>query len=157
MKLYELSEIYNNIIDLDLPDKELTTALQNIDEQIEEKADNIAKVLRELEGQIETIKAEETRLREKRKAIENKKENLKKYLKDQMEILDKKKIKTDLFSFNISKNRASLKIIDEAKIPEYYFTVTRTPRKQDILKAYQEGKLTEGIELEQTESLRIRW
>lgn len=156
MKLYELSEIYNNIIDLDLPEEEMTTALQNIDEQIETKADNIGKVLRELEGQIETIKAEEKRLQEKRKIIENKKENLKKYLKDQMEILDKKKIKTDLFSFNISKNRASLKIIDETKIPEYYFTVTRTPRKQDILQAYQAGKLTEGIELEQTESLRIR-
>lgn len=156
MKLYELAEVYNNIIDLDLPEEELTTALQNIDEEIERKADNIGKVLRELEGQIETIKAEEKRLQEKRKSIENKKENLKKYLQDQMEILDKKKIKTDLFSFNISKNRASLKIIDETKIPEYYFTVTRTPRKQDILQAYQAGKLTEGIELEQTESLRIR-
>lgn len=156
MKLYELSEIYNNIIDLDLPEEELTTALQNIDEQIEAKADNIAKVLRELEGQIETIKAEETRLKEKRKAIENKRESLKNYLKNQMEILDKKKIKTDLFSFNISRNKASLKILDETKIPETYFTITRTPKKQDILEAYQEGKLTEGIELEQTESLRIR-
>lgn len=156
MKLYELTEIYNNIIDLDLPEEELTTALQNIDEKIEEKADNIGKVLRELDGQTEVIKAEEKRLQEKRKAVENKRENLKKYLQDQMQILDKKKIKTDLFSFSISKNRASLKIIDETKIPEEYFKITKTANKTEILKAYQEGKLTEGIELEQTESLRIR-
>lgn len=156
MKLYELSEIYNNIIDLDLPEEELTTALQNINEEIEAKADNIAKVLRELDGQIETIKAEEKRLQEKRKAIENKRENLKNYLKNQMEILDKKKIKTDLFSFNISKNKASVRILDETKIPEEYFKITKTANKTEILKAYQEGKLTEGIELEQTESLRIR-
>ena len=156
MKLYELSGIYNSIIDLDLTEEELTAVLQNLNGEIEAKADNIGKVLRELEGQIETIRAEEKRLQEKRKAIENKKENLKKYLKDQMEILDKKKIKTDLFSFNISKNRASLKIIDETKIPEEYFKITRTANKTEILKAYQEGKLTEGIELEQTESLRIR-
>lgn len=156
MKLYELSEIYNNIIDLDLPEEELTTALQNIDEKIEEKADNIAKTLRELDGQIETIKAEEKRLQEKRKAIENKRENIKKYLQYQMEILDKKKIKTDLFSFTISKNKASVKILDEAKIPEEYFRITKTANKTEILKAYQEGKLTEGIELEQTESLKIK-
>lgn len=68
MKLYELSEIYNNIIDLDLPEEELTTALQNIDEQIEAKADNIAKVLRELEGQAEVIRTEEKRLQEKKKS-----------------------------------------------------------------------------------------
>ena len=156
MKLYELSEIYNNIIDLDLPEEELTTALQNIDEKIEEKADNIAKTLRELDGQIETIKAEEKRLQEKRKAIENKRENIKKYLQYQMEILDKKKIKTDLFSFTISKNKTSVKILDEAKIPEEYFRITKTANKTEILKAYQEGKLKEGIELEQTESLRIK-
>ena len=156
MKLYELAEVYNNVIDLDLPEEELTTALQNIDEEIEIKADNIGKVLRELEGQIETIKAEEKRLQEKRKSIENKEENLKKYLKDQMEILDKKKIKTDLFSFSVSRNRTSVKILDETKIPEEYFKITRTANKTEILKAYQEGKLTEGIELEQTESLRIR-
>lgn len=156
MKLYELSEIYNNIIDLDLPEEELTTALKNIDEKIEEKADNIAKTLRELDGQIETIKAEEKRLQEKRKAIENKRENIKKYLQYQMEILDKKKIKTDLFSFTISKNKASVKILDETKIPEEYFRITKTANKTEILKAYQEGKLTEGIELEQTESLKIK-
>lgn len=156
MKLYELSEIYNNIIDLDLPEEELTTALQNIDEKIEEKADNIAKTLRELDGQIETIKAEEKRLQEKRKAIENKRESIKKYLQYQMEILDKKKIKTDLFSFTISKNKTSVKILDEAKIPEEYFRITKTANKTEILKAYQEGKLTEGIELEQTESLKIK-
>lgn len=156
MKLYELSEIYNNIIDLDLPEEELTTALQNIDEKIEEKADNIAKTLRELDGQIETIKAEEKRLQEKRKAIENKRENIKKYLQYQMEILDKKKIKTDLFSFTISKNKTSVKILDEAKIPEEYFRITKTANKTEILKAYQEGKLKEGIELEQTESLKIK-
>lgn len=71
MQLYELTEIYLNLKDMDIEEGDLNSALENIDDEIETKADNIAKVLRDFDGDIEALKFEEERLAKKRKAIEN--------------------------------------------------------------------------------------
>lgn len=156
MKLYELTEIYNNLLDLDIEDVELEKHLENINDEIETKADNIAKVLRDFDGDIEALKSEEERLAKKRKAIENRQKQLKEYLQNVMLVLDKRKFKTDLFSFNIQKNAPSLRIIDEGKIPEDYWIVDRKINKNDLKQAVKEGLLKDAAELVQTESLRIR-
>lgn len=156
MKLYELTEIYNNLLDLDIEDVELEKHLENIDDEIEVKAENIAKVLRDFDGDIEALKSEEERLAKKRKAIENRQKQLKEYLQNAMLVLDKRKFKTDLFSFNIQKNAPSLRIIDEGKIPEDYWIVDRKINKNDLKQAVKEGLLKDAAELVQTESLRIR-
>lgn len=154
MKLYELTEAYNNLLDMDL--ENIDEHLEVLDGEIENKAENIAKVLRSLDGEVEIYKAEEKRLADKRKAIENRSKRLKEYLQEQMVAVDKKKFKTELFSFNIQKNRASVVITNEDKLPEDYFKISRTPIKADIEKALKEGLLTDAAELKQTESLRIR-
>ena len=60
--LYELTELYTNLIDLDLEDEQVQEALEDIDEKIEVKADNIAKLISSLEGQKDICKAEEERI-----------------------------------------------------------------------------------------------
>ena len=60
--LYELTELYTNLMDLDLEDEQVQEALEEIDEKIEVKADNIAKLIRGLEGQKDICKAEEERI-----------------------------------------------------------------------------------------------
>lgn len=156
MKLYELTEIYNNLLDLDIEDVELEKHLENINDEIEVKAENIAKILKDLEKDEEGLKKEEERLYKKRKSIESRCDNLKKYLQENMIALNKKKFKTDLFSFNIQKNAPSLRIIDEGKIPEDYWIVDRKINKNDLKQAVKEGLLKDAAELVQTESLRIR-
>lgn len=59
--LYELTELYTNLMDLDLEDEQVQEALEDIDEKIEVKADNIAKLIKGLEGQKDICKAEEER------------------------------------------------------------------------------------------------
>lgn len=44
--LYELTELYTNLMDLDLEDEQVQEALEDIDEKIEVKADNIAKLIK---------------------------------------------------------------------------------------------------------------
>ena len=156
MRLYELTEIYNNLLDLDLNDDDLKSALSNIDDEIEIKADNIAKVLRDFDADIEALKSEEERLAKKRKVIENRQKQLKEYLQNTMLVLDKRKFKTTLFSFNIQKNAPSLKIIDESKIPEDYYKIEKKLNKTDLKEAVKNGLFKEAAELVQTESLRIR-
>lgn len=154
--LYELTELYTNLMDLDLEDEQVQEALEEIDEKIEVKADNIAKLIRGLEGQKDICKAEEERIYERRKSIENRINNLKEYLEATMIATDKRKFKTDLFSFNIQKNRASLKILDEEKVPEEYVEYDRKVLKDKLKKAITEGLEVDYAELIQTESLRVR-
>lgn len=156
MQLYELTEIYLNLKDMDIEEGDLNTALENIDDEIETKADNIAKVLRDFDGDIEALKSEEERLAKKRKAIENRQKQLKEYLQNAMLVLDKRKFKTDLFSFNIQKNAPSLKILDESKIPEDYYKIEKKLNKNDLKEAVKNGLFEDAAELVQTESLRIR-
>lgn len=156
MQLYELTEMYLNLKDMDIEEGDLNAALENIDDEIETKADNIAKVLRDFDGDIEALKSEEERLAKKRKAIENRQKKLKEYLQNAMLVLDKRKFKTDLFSFNIQKNAPSLKILDESKIPEDYYKIEKKLNKNDLKEAVKNGLFEDAAELVQTESLRIR-
>lgn len=141
---------------MDIEEGDLNAALENIDDEIETKADNIAKVLRDFDGDIDALKSEEERLAKKRKAIENRQKHLKEYLQNAMLVLDKRKFKTDLFSFNIQKNAPSLKILDESKIPEDYYKIERKLNKNDLKEAVKSGLFEDAAELVQTESLRIR-
>ncbi|WP_195444625.1 siphovirus Gp157 family protein [Peptoniphilus harei] len=156
MQLYELTEMYLNLKDMDIEEGDLNCALENIDDEIETKADNIAKVLRDFDGDIEALKSEEERLAKKRKAIENRQKQLKEYLQNAMLVLDKRKFKTDLFSFNIQKNAPSLRILDESKIPEDYYKIEKKLNKNDLKEAVKNGLFEDAAELVQTESLRIR-
>lgn len=156
MQLYELTEMYLNLKDMDIEEEDLNAALENIGDEIETKADNIAKVLRDFDGDIEALKSEEERLAKKRKAIENRQKQLKEYLQNTMLVLDKRKFKTDLFSFNIQRNAPSLKILDESKIPEDYYKIERKLNKNDLKEAVKNGLFEDAAELVQTESLRIR-
>lgn len=156
MKLYELTNIYNSLLDMDLEGDELKAHLTNIEDAIEEKADGIAKVLKTMDAEAVALKDEETRLAEKRKALENRSKNLKAYLQEQMLLVDKKKIKTTLFSFNIQKNAPSLKIIDESKVPEEFFIIERKLNKTELKNAVKNGLYADAATLESSESLRIR-
>ena len=156
MQLYELAEMYLNLKDMDIEEGDLNAALENINDEIETKADNIAKVLRDFDGDIEALKSEEERLAKKRKAIENRQKQLKEYLQNAMLVLDKRKFKTDLFSFNIQKNAPSLRILDESKIPEDYYKIEKKLNKNDLKEAVKNGLFEDAAELVQTESLRIR-
>lgn len=156
MQLYELTEMYLNLKDMDIEEGDLNSALENIDDEIETKADNIAKVLRDFDGDIEALKFEEERLAKKRKAIENRQKHLKEYLQNAMLVLDKRKFKTDLFSFNIQRNAPSLKILDESKIPDDYYKIEKKLNKNDLKEAVKNGLFEDAAELVQTESLRIR-
>lgn len=73
-----------------------------------------------------------------------------------MLLVDKKKIKTTLFSFNIQKNAPSLKIIDESKVPEEFFIIERKLNKTELKNAVKDGLYADAATLESSESLRIR-
>ena len=154
MKLYELTESYVKLMDLE---GDFESALGVIDDEIEVKADNIAKVIKELEGDSLKFKEEIDRLSSIRKSTENRISDLKSYLEFNMKRVNKTKFKTDLFSFNIQKNRGSVKVLDENKVPEKYLVHKTSVDKTKIYQDLKDGIDVEGVVLQESESLRIRW
>ena len=157
ISLYELKDMYLNLMDLDLEDESLKAALENIDDEIEVKAENYAGLIKNLEAEAEAYKKEIERMTKIKKALENRASFLKKNLEEAMIELDKKKFKTKLFSFNIQRNAPGIKILDEDKIPEEFIEYEKKIKKNDLKKAIIEGLETEGAILVESESLRIRW
>ena len=84
MKLYELTENYLNLQELlenpEVPQDLITSALEQVGEELEVKAENIAKLIKTLEVDIAGFKEEEKRLSDRRKSLENRVKNLKEYL-----------------------------------------------------------------------------
>lgn len=153
MKLYELTESYVKLMDLE---GDFESALEVIDDEIEVKADNIAKIIKELEADEKKFKEEIDRLNQIKKSTSNRIKSLKSYLEMNMKRVNKTKFKTDLFSFNIQKNRASVKVLDESIIPDEFLVLCTTVNKQKLYEAIKRGRKIDGAMLEESESLRIR-
>ena len=126
-------------------------------EELEVKAENIAKLIKTLEVDIAGFKEEEKRLSDRRKSLENRVKNLKEYLDGAMKLTSKTKFKGKLFSFNIQKNAPGVSILDEKLIPKEYL-IEQAPviDKKAILNDLKNGEDIPGVEIKQTESLRIR-
>ena len=162
--IYELTQDYLIISEMmenpELDPEFLADTMEAVDGELEVKAENYAKVMKNLDGDIEALDNEIRRLTSRKKALENNIKNMKKTLQSMMTITGKIKFKTDLFSFGIQKNAPSV-IIDASdvnNIPSDYLKF-RDPEvdKTKIKEAIQNGADLTGIaHLEQTESLRIR-
>lgn len=162
MKLYELSQNYQNLLDLvenpDIPVEMLHSSLQEIEGEFENKAENICKVIKSIELESRGIREEEKRLANRRKVLENNSKTLKEYLDNHMKSTGIKKIKGTVFTLSIQKNPASVKIINENSIPTLYKEeiISIKVDKNMIKDILKKGGEISGVELHQNESLRIR-
>lgn len=157
MNLYELSVAFQEVQNMDLDPEVMQDTLDSIEDAIENKAENIAKLIRNLESDVTAYKEEEERLKTKRQATENKVKWLKTYLEDNMKLTGKTKFKSGMFNFSIQKNPASVNITDEKIIPEE-FLIPQLPKidKTSLKEILKRGIEVPGAELKQTEGLRIR-
>ena len=157
MNLYELSVAFQEVQNMDLDPEVMKDTLDSIEDAIENKAENIAKLVRNLESDVAAYKEEEDRLKTKRQATENKVKWLKTYLEDNMKLTGKTKFKSGMFNFSIQKNPASVNILDERIIPEE-FLIQQPPKvdKTSLKEILKRGIEVPGAELKQTEGLRIR-
>lgn len=157
MNIYELTQSYQQIMEMIEEGQEgLEDTLESLNDAIEDKAVGYAKVMRNLEAQASAIKEEEKRLSDRRKSIENNVKRMKESLQENMVHNDMKKIKTDLFTFNIQKNPPSLSIENEELIPKRFYE-EQLPKlnRKELLKELKESDIP-GVEIKQGESLRIR-
>ena len=160
MNLYDLKTEYQNIQELIENGEPLDEELEKLNVAIEEKADGYARIIKNIEGNIEAIKSEEKRLFEKRKVQENAIARLKSNLFSAMKETGKENFKTDLFSFSVQKNGGKLPIIfdkDISEIPDGLLQIEKKLNSEIMAKYIEEtGDVTYAHFGERGESLRIR-
>lgn len=159
MKLFELTADYNQVLLLadDLDQETFQDTLEAIEGAIEDKAENMAKLIRCIEVDINALKEEEKRLADRRKALENKVSGIKEYLQQQLEFAGIDKVKRPTLTISIQANPPSVFVKDESLIPSHYM-IPVAPKldKKSILQFLKEGGDVPGCEIQQLRGLRIK-
>ena len=127
---------------------------------LQEKSQNIIGYLRNNELTIEAMKAEEKRISDVRKALENRNNKFKEYVKECMENNGITKIETGLGTISIAKSPVSVEIINEEAIPSEFKQeiVTVKIDKMKIKENFKEtGEIPDGVNIITTNTnLRVK-
>ena len=159
MKLYELTSQYKQLQDMadDLDPMTLKDTLEAIEESIEDKAENTAKLIRSWEAEANAIKEEEKRLANRGKALENNIKYTKERLFEQLRIAGIEKVKRPTITVSIANNPHSVEILDSTLIPSD-FIIQKDPEidKKGLIEAIKRGEEIPGAMLYQGRGLRIK-
>ena len=161
--LYELQGMFLTLWDMaateELDEQALADTLESLELELEDKADGYAKVINDLKQQVTGIKKEIERLNGRKQTLEKNIEKMMYALQNALEIAEKPKMQTALFTFSICKTPPTVRVLDEQKIPEKFWK-QQDPvlDKAGLLKEVkQEPEKYKGIAvLTQNERLRIR-
>lgn len=126
MSLYDLTGnflvLQEMMSDPDVDPETIQDTLEAMDGVYEEKLENFGKVIANLSAIATGIEKEEKRLNARKKNINNQIDRFKKNIKESMIALDKKKVKTELFSYTVKDGVPSVIIDDEDRVPSEFRT-----------------------------------
>lgn len=161
ISLYQITSAFPTIMEQEEMTPELKEELEReLITLLHEKSQNTIGYIRNIELTIEAMKNEEKRISEQRKALENKVEKFKSYVKECMENNGFSKIDTGLGSLTIAKNPMSVEIENEDEIPAEFKQeiVTVKVDKTAIKNHFKEtGEIIPGARIvDDKTSLRIK-
>lgn len=157
MKLYDLTEQYNQLLEIaeQVDAETLKDTLDSINEAIEDKAESTAKVVRTIEAEANAIDEEIKRLNARKQTLVNNAKGLKEYLQTELEKVNINKVNGSLFTIRIQNNPPSVAVEDETKLQAYLVEQQPKLDKKALLSDLKAGKEVEGAQIKQTKSLRI--
>lgn len=151
MRLYELTGKYAELQELmEAGDGEaVSDTLESLEGAIEEKVESIHRVYRNIQSDIDALKAEEKRLSEKRKALEAEQRRLKGYVETQLNMAEIDALKTGIGTVGFRKSPASVEIVDEEAFlsddaTRAFVKTEYRINKRDLLKFAKETDAKEG-------------
>lgn len=158
MKLYDLSEKYRALLDMeeDIDPTVFHDTLDSLEDAIENKAEGYAIVIRQFKTDVKTLKDEENRLEKRRQAIETKIGIMQESLYEAMKKTGIDKIKSPRFTVWVQKNPVAVSITNETLIPKGYY-IPQLPKldKKQLKEDMKHGEIP-GVELVQSEGVRIK-
>lgn len=160
MNLYEISnaivEAYNSAIDAEtgeIIDEAALAALDALEMARDEKVENIACWIKDINAEAAAIKTEKQALAARQAAAERKAESLKRYVQN---ALAGETFKSAKVAISYRKSE-SVQIAEGAMLPEKYLTyVEPTPNKVELKKALKAGEIIEGATLVTNSNMQIK-
>ncbi len=164
LTLYEINQDYMQALDMftdpevDIPLEAAIDTLDGIEGQLQDKAVNVAKFIQNLDATAKAIKEAEQKMAKRRKAIENRAQWFKDYLKNNMQAAGITKIESPWFNLAIQKNPEAVEITNEELLPDDFKTevVTTKIDKAAIKQVIKDGVSVPGAVLIQGTRLAIR-
>lgn len=158
MRLYDLSEQYNDLSEMLEAGEDVQVFLDGIKDAFDKKVESIAKLIRSKSAEMDSINSEVERLRIRAERHKKDVEWLKTYVHTEMERTGKDKIKSSLFNISIRNNPPSVNVLNEAELPQEYISVkeVRSVDKRGILERLKAGEIIPGAEMIQRKSLQIK-
>lgn len=159
LSLYELANDFKDYMYAET-DEEMADALAQITAgQIEAKVTNCVKAVRSIEALAKATKMEEEFFNAKRKALENKAERLKEYMKECLLNADIDKLDAGPFKVSVGLSPGAVIIDNMETIPPRFITYipeSYTVDKKSVATAIRAGEQVNGAHLEPSYILRIR-
>lgn len=158
MKLFELTQSYQQVLEIaeQLDAETLKDTLDSINDAVEQKVENTAFVVKQLEANVSVIDEEIKRLQAMKSTQTNNIKNLKMYLQESMEKVGLDKVQGDLIKVAIQNNPPSVRLDEGFNNNEYLIEVAPKIDKKAILSDLKQGKTIQGAEIVQGRSIRIR-
>jgi hypothetical protein len=169
MKLYEiaqsLQDLMQDIENGNIPEEAIKDTLECVELAFEEKADNIACIIKNMNAEVAAIKVEEDRLAERRKSKEKEAERLQNYLADMFQRTGFEKVETARNKITFRKNPPKVVFTDEKTFIEWaiknekdYFLNYGKPtiNKTNVKEAINGGEAIPGAQIITEQRLQIQ-
>lgn len=165
LKLYEISEGMIDTLDIflesegnDLDKENYTDIMLFLRDELKNKSSSLLKYIQDLQAKSKAAKEESNRLLKLSKARSNKIEKLKRYLLNTMQVLEQKKIITDLGTYGIRKTPDKVEVYDISALPKEFIRVKeeREADKEKIKEYIRENGELQGARITTGYSLQIR-
>ena len=164
LKLYEISQGMIDTLDIflesegsDLDKENYSEIMLFLKEEIKKKSSSIIQYIQNIQALNKSAKEEADRLQKLIKTRSNKIERLKSYLVTTLQVLEAKKIETDLGSYGLRRSSA-VDVYDIAALPEEFIRVTeeRKADKEKIKEYIKANGELKGARIVDNYSLQIR-
>lgn len=166
MKLYEITQIYLDIMDQfadpDVGDDfdSIAEAFNAITDGFNDKAENIGCLIKETQATSNALADEIKALQARKRTADNKIDFLKNYLREQMEAIGAKKIETPR-AVLIRRKSSYVNVFNQEKIEENHpefikIKIDKSIDKRELSKALKDGIYIEGADMRERESLVIK-
>ena len=167
MSNLSLYNITNKFVDLmnkakegELTEQEYNELGSELALELKNKSTSIVGYVKNENALVDAIDTEIKRLQDMKKAKQNRLDNFKKYVKENMEKLGLSKVETEIGTLSIAKSPVSVEIVDEDKIPNKFKKIIQeTKVDKTAIKDYfkETGEIVEGVNiLTENTNLRIK-
>ena len=153
MNLYQIDQQILDCIDAETGEIFDAEAFEQLALERDAKIENACLWIKNLNAEIEALKAEKDAFAQRLKAAENKRESLKKYIS---EYLSGNKFETAKVKVSFRKSE-SLEISEGAIIPEEYLKYKEPDiDKAGLKKAIKEGQAFDGVSIIENQNIQIK-